>query len=470
MISWVITAILITGILSAIHAVMDARTSQGAVAWAVSLVTMPIVAVPAYWIFGRTRFEGYNTARQGKLSKISEMKDVVFAATKSHQLPKSVITSAGLAAEQLALAPFLSGNQVELLINGKATFDSIVAGIEQAKHYVLIQFFIVKDDGIGQRIQNCLRQKAESGVPVYFLFDEIGCIDLPQKYIDDLRAAGVNIRPFNTTKGPRNRFQLNFRNHRKIVVVDGHTAWIGGHNIGDEYLGKSRKFADWRDTHIRFYGPATLVTQLSFLEDWYWATDDLLKLEWESAAATDSNIPMLILPSGPADMFETANLMFVHAIHSAKERIWIASPYFVPDPPVIAALQLAGLRGLDIRILIPDQPDHFMVWLASYAYFETVERAGVQFFRYTKGFTHQKTLLIDQNLAAIGTANVDNRSFRLNFEITALIADDAFAKQIETMLEEDFSNAEYMRPGAYSRKPWWFRFGVKLARLTAPVQ
>jgi cardiolipin synthase len=181
-------------------------------------------------------------------------------------------------------------------------------------------------------------------------------------------------------------------------------------------------------------------------------------------------VPVLILPSGPADALETANLMFVHAINSATERIWIASPYFVPDRPVITALQLAGLRGVDVRILIPDAPDHLSVYLAAFSYLDESASTSVDFYRYQDGFLHQKVMLIDNSIATVGTANFDNRSFRLNFEITAVVADGDFAAAVERMLEADFSKSRLMEPGEYDAKPWWFRFAVNLARLTAPVQ
>jgi cardiolipin synthase len=307
-------------------------------------------------------------------------------------------------------------------------------------------------------------------VRVRFLYDEVGSHDLPRSYKDELREAGIEVFDFHTQKGPGNRFQLNFRNHRKVVVVDGTVAWVGGHNVGDEYLGRDPKFGHWRDTHVRIEGPAALGAQLSFAEDWYWATGRRLDVSWNPVPANGGDVPVLIIPSGPADELETANLMFVHAINSATERIWIASPYFVPDRPVITALQLAGLRGVDVRILIPDEPDHLGVYLAAFAYLDESEGTGVRFYRYQDGFAHQKVMLIDRSIATIGTANFDNRSFRLNFEITAVVADRGFALKVEQMLETDFSRSRLMEPGEYDRKPWWFRFAVKLARLTAPIQ
>ena len=470
MIAAIIIAFQVAGIVSAVHAVMSTRTEQGAVAWAVSLVAFPYVAVPAYWVLGRSRFEGYVTARQGEMEEIAGISSTADAAVRAYELSPETITPAARAAERLAGLPYLHGNALELLVDGDATFDSILAGIDAAEEYILFQFFIVHDDGIGRKVKEHLIAKAQDGVRVHFLYDEVGSHDLPRAYLRELREADVEVSAFNTRKGPGNRFQLNFRNHRKVVVVDGKVAWIGGHNVGDEYLGLDPEFGHWRDTHVRIEGPSALGAQLSFAEDWYWATDRRLEVDWTPHPAADGDIPVLILPTGPADEYETANLMFVHAINLAQERIWIASPYYVPDRPVITALQLAALRGVDVRILIPDKPDHLAVYLAAYTYLDEAGQSGVHFYRYLDGFLHQKVMLIDDRYATIGTANFDNRSFRLNFEITAGVSDADFAAQVEDMLEADFARSRLMAPNEYDEKPWWFRAAAKVARLTAPVQ
>jgi cardiolipin synthase len=357
-----------------------------------------------------------------------------------------------------------------LLIDGEATFGSIFEGISEAKEYVLIQFFIVKDDELGRALKTELAAKAKQGVRVYFLYDEIGSHKLSKNYLQELRSAGAEAVSFHTTKGPRNRFQINFRNHRKIVVVDGRVTWIGGHNVGDEYMGRNPKFGRWRDTHVKITGPAALGAQLSFLEDWYWATHTIPQLNWQPVAADSANLDVLIVPSGPADSLETAGLMFMHAITAASERVWLASPYFVPDESIMAALQLAGLKGVDVRILIPDKPDHLLVYLTAFSYFDDASHTGVQFYRYTDGFLHQKAILIDDMVAGIGTANFDNRSFRLNFEITALFVDSVFTSEVEAMFLEDLASSRQMMPGDYDNKSFWFKLAVRLARLTAPIQ
>ena len=459
----------VLGIISAVNAVMHARTSQGAIAWALSLITIPILSVPAYWVFGRRKFEGYILARKSG-SDITELipdeqkkKFTPYISNYGDSHPET------RAAEKLALIPLMNGNDCELLIDGEATFSSIFDGIEKAEDYILVQFYIVHSDELGNELKSRLIAKASRGVRVFFLYDELGSIGLPSGYVDELRQADVQIAPFNTRKGKRNRFQLNFRNHRKIVVVDGKTAWIGGHNVGDEYLGKDPKIGKWRDTHVKIEGPAALAAQLSFMEDYHWATNDVPEMSWSPTASVHSDTSVLIIPSGPADEHETALLMFVHIINSAKQRIWISSPYFVPDESILSALPLARLRGVDIRIIIPEMPDNKLMYYAAYDYFDELSECGIEFYRYQDGFTHEKVVLVDDSLSAIGTANFDNRSFRLNFEITALIGDVGFTCETEKMFEDGFSSSRKMQGGDYDNKPFWFKFAVRVCRLMSPV-
>jgi cardiolipin synthase len=470
MIAAILVVFHVVGLVSSVDAIMNTRTEQGAIAWAVVLNTFPYLAVPAYWVLGRTKFKGYVDARQ-----ISERvgKDLFLAShelTSAYRVSDDYVDDAVLAAERLARHTILTGNSVALLVDGAATFDSILAGIDAAQAYILFQFFIVKDDEIGREVKAHLLARAAAGVRVYFLYDEVGCHALPRAYTNEMQGAGVEVFPFNTRQGPGNRFQLNFRNHRKVVVVDGHVAWVGGHNVGDEYLGRS-ELGRWRDTHVRIEGPSVLGAQLSFVEDWHWATGRILTLDWTPRPSPDGQASVLIIPSGPADELETASLMFTHAINSARQRIWIASPYFVPDFAVMEALQLAGLRGVDVRILIPDRPDHYLVYLAAFSYLEDAGRTGVRFYRYTSGFLHEKAMLIDHSVAAIGTANLDNRSFRLNFEITAVVdRAPVFLGEVERMFLDDFSDAREVPSTELSSRSPAFRVAVRLARLTSPIQ
>ncbi|MEZ7196547.1 cardiolipin synthase [Pseudodesulfovibrio karagichevae] len=464
------TAMEITGIITALIAIRETRTPQGAVAWAISLATFPIISLPLYWIFGRSKFHGYvdamRTGRDEFQRRIGDRHDVPPVTPLSERelphLPRTVF-------ETLAESPYLGGNKMELLVNGPATFKAIFAAIEKAEKYVLVQFYIVRDDALGKELGELLVRKARQGIHIRFLYDELGSYKTPAAYWDALRAAGVEAHPFHTTRGPGNRFQLNFRNHRKIVVVDGHTAFVGGHNVGTEYLGgKDNGYGGWRDTHARISGPAVLPIQVCFGKDWYWATSEIPDLDL-SMPARQGKAEVLALPTGPVDVLENCSLMFIQAIASAKERFWIASPYFVPDTSVMKALQMAAMRGVDVRIMLPKRPDHLMVYQAGFACLKELVQPGIRVFRYDEGFLHQKVFLADNALAGVGTANLDNRSFRLNFEITMLVEDPDFCRDIETMFLNDFGHCVETGTNEFDEKNLFQQTVIRFARLLSPI-
>ena len=456
------------GIVSAVHAITRVRTSQGAIAWAACLLTMPLLAVPLYWVFGRNKFQGMAEAFQDRSSEITtevaRAREALAPYGKRDELGPSEHSL-----EALTGMKVLQPNRVTLLVDGPATFDDIVAGIEQAQQYVLVQFYIFRADRLGRRIGDALAARAKAGVRCHILYDEVGSLSLSKDWIRHMRAAGVEVEEFGTTRGAMNRFQLNFRNHRKIVVVDGHTAWIGGHNVGVEYLGEDAKRGPWRDTHVRIEGPAAIEAQGVILGDWYWATRSLPKVAFEPRVPDDATARVLIAPSGPSTKLETASLISVELLHVAKQRVWIATPYFVPDQAVMAALRGAALRGVDVRILITEKADSLPTDLASYWYLDQLGGVGIRFFRYTAGFLHAKTVLVDDQVSSIGTVNWDSRSFRLNFEVSALVHDESFAVQVEAMFEDDFRRAREVGSTELSERGWLFRSAVHAARLLSPI-
>ena len=461
----------LAGLHAAVHAVMKGRTSQGAIAWVFALLLFPFVALPLYWVFGRNRFQGYFIARREGEGEVERL--VADTLQTYHREFSGKLEGAKhrfRSCERLARLPFLSGNDVRLLIDGNETFDAILQGIDSAEEYIFAEFFIIKDDQLGREFQRRLIEKARQGVRVLLLYDEVGSHKLPKRYIQELTEAGIDVRSFRTTRGWRNRFQLNFRNHRKIVVIDGELAFVGGLNVGDEYMGRSERFGPWRDTHLAISGPAVKCIQLAFGEDWYWSTEgERTQATWMIESDSEADRSVLVLPTGPADELETCGLFFSHIIHNAHERLWIASPYFVPDKDIMAALHLASLRGVDVRILLPNRPDHLLVYLASFSFIDEAELTGVKFYRYQPGFLHQKVILVDNDFAAVGTANFDNRSFRLNFEITVAVADNGFAKEVEEMLERDFEQSRLVTAAEFQKRSFWFRLAAQSSRLMAPI-
>jgi cardiolipin synthase A/B len=456
------------GLAAAVHAMMSSRTPQGAVAWIVSLITLPYLALPLYLVFGRNKFKGYMRAIQTRSSHIQEIARGLVVLDRDFRKVLDGTSGYNTFLEGLTDIPFTCANKADLLVDGRETLDSFHEDIATAREYVLVQFYIVNNDGVGRALSELLRAKAAQGVAVYFIYDELGCYYTPETYWQELRDAGIKVGAFGT--GRHSRLQINFRNHRKMVVVDGCVAHTGGINIGDEYIGLDPDFGPWRDTNLRVQGPAVLAFQLSFLADWHLVAGETPQWRWKPHESKDGTADVLVLPSGPADELETCSLLHLQLINSAKQRLWIATPYFVPDEPIVQALHLAALRGVDVRVLIPEKADHLLVWLSSFSYQDETGKSGVAFYRYQEGFMHQKALLMDSDWAAVGTANLDNRSLRLSFEVTALVHDRAFAEQVEAMLARDFQSARKVEPGELARKSFPFRLVVAAARLLAPVQ
>jgi cardiolipin synthase len=374
--------------------------------------------------------------------------------------------------ETIASLPLLAGNSARLLVNGEAAFEAIFEAISGAEDYVLMQFYIFREDGIGKKMRDALVARARDGVAVYLLLDNFGSMSLSKSFIDSMAREGMKVSYVMDLSGSANRFQLNFRNHRKIVVVDGKRGFLGGLNVGDEYLGNDPRLTPWRDTHMEWRGPIVKYLQVPFAEDWRWATGELLdQLDWEIRPDdVVGEVEALCLATGPADPFETCAMGFLTLIDGARERIWIATPYFVPDDKIVTALQLAAMRGVEVRVILPGLHDSYLVYLSSFSYLKELEEAGVRFYRYEKGFLHQKVMLIDDSLSAIGSANLDNRSFRLNFEVIGIVSDTAFNSEVSRMLEADFANSRPTGANALAGRSFPFRLSVRLARMLAPIQ
>lgn len=453
-----------------VRILLSYRTAQGALAWIIGLVAVPYLAVPMFLVFGRNRFGGYVRARRMGDAALTNLLNRFEKQTTSISLPGHEHFSDELQVLcKLGRQPFTSNNRCALLRDGEATFDAVFEAMEDARRYILLEFYIVRSDKVGQRIKSILKRKLAEGVEVWFLYDDIGSVGLPRKYLTELADAGARVASFGDGNIRRRRFQINFRNHRKLLVCDGHTGFVGGINLGDEYLGTAMDQEPWRDTHCQISGPAVTGLQLAWLEDWNWASSEFPELSWEPDITPDGDQEVLILPTGPADTYETCALFFLNCINNARERIWIASPYFVPDFQIMNALQLAALRGVDVRIIIPEKSDNWLIKIAAYSYLVQACQAGVGIYRYQPGFMHQKVILVDNRYAAVGTANMDNRSMRLNFEITAINTSEAFVADVATMLEEDLANTRLMTERDYQDRSIAFRLGCRAVRLLAPL-
>jgi len=453
------------GIVSAIHAIWNCRTSASAIAWSLTLVLFPYLTLPAYWIIGTYKFSGYQRKfREGAFDKTSVAEYIKRVTQFSVPNPSPL----ELGFQTLADFPVTGSNRVELLIDGEQSFAALFESIEQAQKYILLEYFLIADDDIGRALKDRLIAKARQGIACYFVYDELGSLGLPYAYLNELRKAGIKIFPFYPARVGAGRLQFNFRNHRKIAVIDGRIALVGGVNVHDDSLGKNPFYGAWRDTHLRIEGPSVEGIQLAFLADYYWASNgqipEVLDLT-PHPARSGEDTKALYVASGPADKNDGGTLFFLHSINSAQYRIWLATPYFVPIPSVLDALKAAALRGVEIKVMIPLRWDLFIMYLAAYSYLPEAAACGIEIHRYQEGHLHQKVMLIDDHTSWVGSSNLDARSMQLNFEGNFVVFDQNFAAQIERMLQHDFDRCQRMGPHDYDKRSFVFKLGVKLARL-----
>jgi cardiolipin synthase len=375
-------------------------------------------------------------------------------------------------AQRLGKSPVSSKTYSEVLTNGVETFPRIVKELKQAKHHIHLEYYIVRNDEIGQDIKRVLIHKAKEGVQVRFLFDAVGSWKLSKDFIVDLRNAGVEIVPFSPVRLPFLNHKVNFRNHRKIIVVDGVKGFVGGLNIGDEYLGKNKQFGFWRDTHLFLHGEAVRSLQLIFLQDWYYMTGEALLTTSYLTPAIKSGVGyggVQLIAGGPDNEWEVIKNLFFEMIASAKKSIWLATPYLIPDVDILSALRIASLAGIDVKIIVPKRPDKRIVFYASRSYFPELLEAGVQVFEYEQGFMHSKFLIIDDDLASIGTSNLDMRSFHLNFEVNAfLYQSDSIKSLVEDFLN-DLEHSTSIKYEEFKKRPLSQRMIESLSRLLSPL-
>jgi cardiolipin synthase len=340
--------------------------------------------------------------------------------------------------------------------------------MDAAKETIWLQFFIIHDDTLGRELSEKLLAARSRNVDCLVMYDQVGSKKLPASWREKLISAGVKVQPFVTNRQIGRHFQMNFRNHRKLLIVDGAVAFLGGLNAGDEYMGRSRRFGPWRDTHLRIEGPSVAGFQISFLEDWNYSTKSVPPHRLRSKPAGDS----IVFPvsSGPAEEWNACSAVFLSVIQDAKRRLWLASPYLVPASPLLYAICYAALRGVDVRIILPRMADHLLPWLSSFTYYPKLQAAGVKVWRYQPGFMHQKVLLADDDFAIVGSINLDYRSFMLNFELSAAIQSRDFALDVENMLLADFDKSRPENLDAFENGSLLFRLKCRAAALMSPEQ
>jgi cardiolipin synthase len=374
-------------------------------------------------------------------------------------------------AHRIGHSPISFATSTKVLSNGDSTFYEILEELKKAMHHIHLVYYIVRHDEIGQQIKNILIHKVKEGVKVRFLYDAVGSWKLPSVYIEELREAGVEVVPFGPVRIPFLNSKFNFRNHRKIIVIDGNIGFVGGVNIGDEYLGRNDSFGFWRDTHLLVKGEAVRTLQLIFLQDWYYMTNQSFLNSEYLSPVLEENIHggVQLIAGGPDNEHSVIKTIFFAMITSAKESVWIASPYFIPDEDIFSAIKVAALSGIDVRILVPYKPDKRIVFHASRSYFPELLEAGVKVFEYEKGFMHSKILIIDKKIASIGTSNMDMRSFHLNFEVNAFLYGTRSVEMLVYEYESDITFSRQINLAQFTKR----HFGLKLlestSRLLSPL-
>lgn len=363
-------------------------------------------------------------------------------------------------------------NSVGVFTDGKAKFDSLIQDIREAKDHIHLQYYIFKRDSLGKSLINLLTEKAKEGVKVRVLYDELGSRSLHKKVFKELMAAGGEIEAFFPSRLHFINLRINYRNHRKIAIIDGKIGYVGGFNVGDEYLGLNPKFGYWRDTHLRIEGSAVHSLQTRFILDWNQAShrhDIYYAPEYFPAAMSSDSVGMQIVTSGPDSEWEQIKNGYIKMISSARKSIYIQTPYFIPDASLLDSLRIAALSGVEVNIMIPNKPDHMFVYWATYSYIGEMLKADANIYIYENGFIHAKTLIVDEEVSSVGTANIDVRSFRLNFEVNAFIYDSEVSNSLANSFKEDVGLSRKLTAEEYSKRPLKIKLKESVSRLLSPI-
>jgi cardiolipin synthase len=458
----------------------ERRQPAATLAWIMGVFFLPVVGAVLYLVFGMRRMvrhsERYEwVARNveealGKAGLLEGLKKLRNGADGVDRT--TIMATLG---SHVATLPPLAGNQCRALINGPTAYRAMFEAISAARHHVHVQFYVIKPDSTGRALRSRLIERAEAGVQVRVLTDGVGSFSLPNDFWEPLRAAGGQagvFSPVSLLYRFRKPDRINYRNHRKIVVVDGLTGFTGGINIGAEYLSLDEDIGKWRDTHLQINGNAVVALQRTFAEDWLWATDELLAsplyypIVGLEAGGTSS---VQIIDSGPDRRWSPLQRLYVQAIALAQQRVWITSPYFIPGAVMEEALITASIRGLDVRILLPQKSDHPIVDLASKSHYARLLESGIKIYEYGRGFVHAKTLVVDEWVSSVGSANMDIRSFHLNFEANAFIYDEAFTRELASVFVSDLEDSKMVDLSSEQRVGYLTRLGRGFARLLSPL-
>ncbi len=461
----ILYALTILGIIAVV--VSENRNPVKSLAWVTVLVVVPVVGLVLYIVFGR------NIQNKRIISRRNRRKLRRLGAGGGTDPAK--IEDAGAVMPQINLAyalcgsHYYEGNDVGIFDNGQEKFDALLADIAAARSYINMQYYIIVNDNIGIRVMEALMERARAGVKVRLIYDHVGSFKLSNRYLRRLKEAGVEAYPFFKVVFPPFGTRINWRNHRKIVVIDGKVGYIGGMNVADRYVDGGKLFDVWRDLHLRVEGPAVFALQQSFAVDWNFMGQPLLEEGPLATAVKGHSVGMQLVTGGPTTQWLNMTLVFQQAIARARKCIYIQTPYFIPSEGLVHALQVAALSKVDVRLMIPRRSDSDMLRWASFSYVQECLRAGIKVYLYEKGMLHSKAIIIDDDFCTVGSTNFDFRSFEHNFEANMLIYSTDFNARMKALFVRDMRDSRRVTSSAWRHRPWREKALESVMRLFSPI-
>lgn len=461
----ILYALTILGIIAVV--VSENRNPVKSLAWVTVLLVVPVVGLVLYVVFGR------NIQNKRIISRRNRRKLRRLGAGGGTDPAK--IEDAGAVMPQINLAyalcgsHYYEGNDVGIFDNGQEKFDALLADIAAARSYINMQYYIIVNDNIGIRVMEALMERARAGVKVRLIYDHVGSFKLSNRYLRRLKEAGVEAYPFFKVVFPPFGTRINWRNHRKIVVIDGKVGYIGGMNVADRYVDGGKLFDVWRDLHLRVEGPAVFALQQSFAVDWNFMGQPLLEEGPLATAVKGHSVGMQLVTGGPTTQWLNMTLVFQQAIARARKCIYIQTPYFIPSEGLVHALQVAALSKVDVRLMIPRRSDSDMLRWASFSYVQECLRAGIKVYLYEKGMLHSKAIIIDDDFCTVGSTNFDFRSFEHNFEANMLIYSTDFNARMKALFVRDMRDSRRVTSSAWRHRPWREKALESVMRLFSPI-
>ncbi len=447
--------------------ISENRNPSKSLAWILALMFLPVVGLVLYLFFGQSLRNERMLSKQNRLLLQASNKP---PKVDLDHLPLSTTSRRMLTlCYKLGKAPYYPGNKVRMYIKGREKFADLIDDLRQARHFIHMQYFIFRDDNLGCQIRDELVAAAQRGVEVRVLFDDMGSWTVNRRFFRDMQKNGIDVHPFMRVAFPNPSLRINYRNHRKIVVIDGKIGYIGGMNIADRYVNGDDDHS-WRDTHLRIEGPAVHGLQFSFAIDWSYECKTLLSGDFyfpQIEPAGDKGIQ--IITSGPIGGWENIALICQQIVSTASRYVYIQTPYFLPTDTLINALSVAALSGIDVRIMIPNRPDSIILRWGSFSYIAQMLQAGVRVYLYQPGVMHAKTIVADDEIVSIGSANFDFRSFEHNFETNALVYDKELALRVKADFCNDATECHETNASEWQDRPWAQKVCESVVRLISPV-